>query len=104
MQKNEDGSRRISLVGGLGSYEDNGYLVLSIVKCSNENAMFIKGMINHHILPSCLLCSQSICLKIQLQSYHSSDYFSGYSLQRVMLRLTPVHLSGLISQSCYMFF
>lgn len=80
MQKNEDGYRRISLVDGLGSYEDNEYLVLRMVECSNENAMFIEEMINHHILPGCLLCSQSIHLKIHLQSYHSSDYFSDYSL------------------------
>lgn len=56
-------SGRASLVGGLGQHKGNGYLVLGVVECGDENAMSRK---NEKSPPSFLLCSQSILLKVQL--------------------------------------
>lgn len=100
MQKNQGMSGSTSLVGGLGQHEDKGSLVLGVMECGSENAMSTKGRKSSHLLPSFLLCSQSILLKVKLESCIAlitavASHYMG--MKTDTLTLTPVH----ISQSCY---
>lgn len=54
--------------------------VLGVVECVNEKVVPRKGTKSHHVLPRSLINSQRKLLKVQLQSFHSSDYFGGLSL------------------------